>query len=74
MKSYFYTTLIKNEKNPQNAFIGSETTEFKGLSSICIPRTTPAFIVSNHYNLSIFSIDNYKIITLYLKEISIKCI
>jgi len=74
MKGYFQTTLAENRTTPQNAFIGSITSEFKPLSSMCMLGHSQAFIVSNHDKLSIFSINNYKIITRYLKEISIKCI
>jgi len=37
MKGYFQTTLTENRTTPQNTFIGSITSEFKPLSSMCIP-------------------------------------
>ena len=36
MKGYFQTTLTENRTAPQNAFIGSITSEFKPLSSMCM--------------------------------------
>ena len=36
MKGYFQTTLTENRTTPQNTFIGSITSEFKPLSSMCM--------------------------------------
>jgi len=36
MKGYFQTTLAENKATPQNAFIGSITSEFKPFSSMCM--------------------------------------
>jgi len=40
--SAFYTTLIERNLKPQNAFIGSIPSKYKGYSSMCILGHSPA--------------------------------
>jgi len=68
MKSYFYTTLIKYKNTDFYSVLPTINI------SICIPRTSQAFIEGNCDFLDTYSVIYYKIITRYLKEISIKCI
>ena len=64
MKGYFQTTPL----TPKNTlFIVAK-------SSIYIPEQPQAYVVPNHAFLTLFSVDNYKIITLYLNGVFLKCI
>jgi hypothetical protein len=74
MKGYFQTTLAENKATPQNAFIGSITSEFKPFSSMCMLGHSQAFIEGNCDFLDTYSVIYYKIITLYLNGVFLKCI
>jgi hypothetical protein len=64
MKGYFQTTLLNLENTP---FIVAK-------SSMCIPVSSQAFIEGNCDFLDTYSVIYYKIITLYLNGVFLKCI
>lgn len=68
MKRPFETTLIK-VKNTQNIAVLPSIKCFS-----CIPVSLLAFITRNYEKIDNYSVYNYIFITLYLKEISQKCI
>jgi len=74
MKGYFQTTLAENRATPQNAFIGSIPSINEPYSSICMLGYSQVYVVPNHEFLTLFSIENYNIITFYLKKEFLKCI
>jgi hypothetical protein len=68
MKSYFQTTLIEHK----NTYFYGVLSTIKG--SICIPVSSLAFIEGNCDFLDTYSVIYYKIITLYLNGVFLKCI
>lgn len=64
MQGYFQTT----HSTPENTlFIVAK-------SSMCIHEPLQDYVVPNHRFLTLSSIENYKIITLYLNGVFLKCI
>lgn len=73
-KTYFQTTLLDRKENPLFCSIGFKTLKFNTLSPICIPAHKQAYDTANYGFLTNFYPQNYKIITLYLNGIFLKCI
>jgi len=74
MKDYFQTTLTGNRTTPQNAFIDFIPSINEPYSSICMLGQLQAFIEGNCDFLDTYSVIYYKIITLYLNGVFLKCI
>ena len=73
-KTYFQTTFLDKRTPPKFCSIGSKTLKFNTLSPIYIPAHKQAYDVANYDFLTFLYHKHYKIITLYLNGIFLKCI